>query len=65
MGLDNGIVVKNLDRNNIPNFIKLPFGWDLEKDHIEIAYWRKCWGIRNDILDILHGSFKGESYADI
>ena len=37
MGLDNGLVIRK--RN--------------QKVSKEIAYWRKCWNIRGDILDII------------
>lgn len=54
MGLDNGIIIEcpYEDFETIPYF---------EKDDVskylgnELAYWRKCWGIRNDILSVLHG----------
>ena len=37
--------------------------WSKELRHDdEIAYWRKCWNIRNDILAILGGSGGIETY---
>ena len=54
MGLDNGIMIRRKDN--------LPFGvrhfdndeWQKEpRCDIEVAYWRKCWGVRAIILDIL------------
>lgn len=54
MGLDNGFVVHGLKRKDIPLFVKLPFDFDLKDDSIEIAYYRKCWGLRNMIVNTLH-----------
>ena len=57
IGLDNGIVVRKKDRSSkieLPSFVK--DRWDFsETDQVEIAYWRKCWGIRDRILDVLGG----------
>ena len=53
MGLDNGFVIQNVNRQMVPNFVQLPFPDD-DSDGIEIAYWRKCWGVRSAILDALH-----------
>ena len=57
MGLDNGIYVK---RNKEQERAKLP-----NKDFFwgdEVAYWRKCWGIRNAILNILGRNNGMEDY---
>ena len=54
MGLDNGIVVKNVNKKDVPNFVILPPDYRTDNE-FEIVYWRKCWGIRNIILDTLHG----------
>ena len=54
MGLDNGIIIKKINKeqiNKIPDYINVEIYND---NKVEIAYWRKCWGIRNEILDILH-----------
>ena len=54
MGLDNGIYVKSnkriITREQLPNGIIYPFNKDYEGD-VEIAYWRKCWGLRDDIMN--------------
>lgn len=57
MGLDNGIDVKGIQYEEFPEGIGIDeyffddgYG---EYNEIEIAYWRKCWNIREDILDIL------------
>lgn len=53
MGLDNGIVIRH--KEGKPIFIpkkyynsKYTIGDNL---HYEVAYWRKCWGIRKAIID--------------
>ena len=62
MGLDNGIVIRKLPEGKIkeiPNFLKIEvYG----NGDVEIAYWRKCWGIRNDIITKLHLSDTDYSY---
>lgn len=52
MGLDNGFICKNIKRDEIPSYVRLP--WDCRDEDVEIAYFRKCWGIRNEILEKLH-----------
>ena len=52
MGLDNGFICKNIKRNEIPSYVRLP--WDCRDEDIEIAYFRKCWGIRGEIIRLLH-----------
>ena len=54
MGLDNGIIVRNIKKEDIPSSIDR-FGIGNE-----FAYWRKCWGIRDNILRILDVDLKGE-----
>ena len=61
MGLDNGIVAIGLTRDNIPSFVQLPFSKDQTPDEIDITYWRKCWGLRGDILDVLHASYQEDT----
>ena len=54
MGLDNGIEIKR--RADLPAFAfayfdkqyLVKYNYDLE-----VAYWRKCWNVRNIIIDIL------------
>lgn len=55
MGLDNGIQVKRTpETNKIPELKVFNQAYDKElKYDFEAAYWRKCWGLRNDILDII------------
>lgn len=65
MGLDNGIVVKSnkrqLTRNDLPTGIVYPFNEDYQND-IEIVYWRKCWGIRNEIMNTFGWRFIEDQY---
>ena len=64
MGLENGIVIKNVTRKQIPFFwpFRFPHDKDLDGD-AEICYWPKCWGLREIILlDILHTNDEGDEY---
>ena len=62
MGLDNGFLVKGLKAQDIPSFLILPLRRPFKfnsDDEIEIAYWRKCWGVREAILQAIHGKEGG------
>ena len=48
MGLDNGIIVKDVTREQLPRFIRYPF--NLDYDYVEVCYWRKWWGLRDKFL---------------
>ena len=52
MGLDNGIYVvsnkREITKDMLPNIISYP--WSSDYKPIEIAYFRKYWGMRNEIL---------------
>ena len=54
MGLDNGWIVKSdkreLTRADLPAQIRYPFDKDYQNE-IEIAYARKWWGVRTDLLN--------------
>ena len=52
MGLDNGFICKNIKLDEIPSYVRLPC--DCRDEDIEIAYFRKCWGIRGEIIRLLH-----------
>ena len=54
MGLDNSFVCKNIQRKDIPNWVKLPWETGVERDKQYLAYFRKYWGIRGEILAKLH-----------
>lgn len=66
MGLDNGFIVRGIKKKDIPSFVKLPFPeQNRDNGEIEIAYWRKCWGLRNKILGILHSRFQDKYIIDV
>lgn len=53
MGLDNGIVIR---RNTAPECASKIFHeeeWEKKYNHIDVAYWRKCWNVRNRVFDLL------------
>jgi hypothetical protein len=54
MGLDNGIEIRRKD--NLPNCV-LCFDNDESRKRynydLEVAYWSKCWNVRNIIFDVL------------
>ena len=54
MGLDNGFLVKSnirkITRDMLPADINYPFEEDYNGEP-EVIYWRKCWGLRNDIME--------------
>lgn len=66
MGLDNGLFVKGIDQKDVPSFVRIPFHFNSKnKDHsINFIYMRKCWGIRNDILNLIHGNEQDCSNID-
>lgn len=51
MGLDNGFIIAH------PREVKVPFGEVFLDEEQEVAYWRKCWNVREVILYILHGDY--------
>ena len=68
MGLDNGFYVKSkkrkITREMLPSIIKYPFDIDYG-DNVEIVYWRKNWGLRYGVLDILGKRFEDEYKYEI
>jgi hypothetical protein len=46
MGLDNGVVLKTKLKHNIPNF----FDWRNNHEELDVCYWRKFWGFRNEVV---------------
>lgn len=56
MGLDNGVVVhsniRNLTREMLPE-LDYPHSTDYCDNGIEIVYWRKNWGLRNEVVNYL------------
>lgn len=57
MGLDNGIVLRRKDRQKIelPSFVKDMWESIDTDGAVELAYWRKCWGIRDRIINLFGG----------
>ena len=73
MGLDNGIhlITKHqLDLNDWeikPDYVAISFDEFSTKEHndgyyYDVCYWRKCWDLRNIIIDILGCSSEGGVY---
>ena len=62
MGLDNGIVIKSNKRIKVPFWVR-PTYRTPNMDGIELCYWRKCWGLGNDILNVLDDSEDDYSYS--
>lgn len=65
MGLDNGICVKKNALTKSINLNDTFIGDSYNRDEIDITYWRKCWGLRNDIIDYLTKKYKvnDDSYS--
>lgn len=63
MGLDNGIIYKNIQHKcAVGPFIR----WaaeSIETNEIELCYWRKCWNIRREILAILNAPQDGGEFS--
>lgn len=56
MGLDNGIVLRYKGDVEAPSYVSIERFYN-ENDEVEweICYWRKCNGLRNDIVRMLGG----------
>ena len=55
MGLDNGIYIKGYRKK--PFYVKDDL-YD-QSNQIDLAYWRKYWGLRNDIINIIYANYYG------
>ena len=55
MGLDNGIYIKGYRKK--PFYVKDDL-YD-QSNQIDLAYWRKHWGLRNDIINIIYENYYG------
>ena len=53
MGLDNGIYIKGYRKK--PFYVKDDL-YD-QSNQIDLAYWRKYWGLRNDIINIIYDNY--------
>lgn len=64
MGLDNGIILRDVNSKElvVNKLINLD---NLEDTSTEICYWRKCWRIRNAIVEKLHFNDNEESKLDV
>ena len=58
MGLDNGIIIKNLPKEDYKYFTNIIDKITTEKDEVEICYWRKCYNIRHIFLSTFNYSNK-------
>lgn len=62
MGLDNGIKVRFYGKEpTLPEGVILPFPFG---DYYHFAYWRKFWGFRNEVTDLL-GSESDEAETEL
>lgn len=52
---DNGIYIKGYKKK--PFYIKDEF-YD-QSNQIDLAYWRKYWRLRSDMIDIIYAEYKG------
>ena len=60
MGLDNYITIKNKKRSELPKLFHYPL--DEDYNGVDICYWRKCWGLRRDILTGIGQPTGGNDY---
>lgn len=62
MGLDNGIYIKKNDLTKSIN-IEERFSTSYDGDNsVDVTYWRKCWGLRNDIIKYLCNKYDANEY---
>lgn len=67
MGLDNGIVVYSKIPFDLPKEVKPSDSWAIvHKDGVDVlyemflCYWRKCWNVREVMLEIIADRLRGE-----
>ena len=62
MGLDNSIEIKRTSyTDSISELRQFNLDWDNKHEYdFSVCYWRKCWNIRNGILDILGDRFSDQ-----
>ena len=53
MGLDNGFILRTESAVDAPAFVEL-FDYEFKDNEVEVVYWRKCWGLRDAVLKVLH-----------
>lgn len=57
MGLDNGIYIKNYKHK--PFYVKEQLYE--QKNNITLAYWRRYWGLRTDMMNIVFADYTGNN----
>ena len=78
MGLDNGIVARNININDVPRYLRSRVDEHDQYNEVvtdgridfvkngekeyEFCYWRKCWGVRNGILGVLQAEMYGDKF---
>lgn len=63
MGLDNGIIYKNIQHKCMVGPLMRWAAESIEENEIELCYWRKCWNIRREILAILNAPQDGGEFS--
>ena len=67
MGLDNGIIIECKSKEEAQSIIDDAAthlnSLDLYQTEVEVCYWRKCWNIRREILEVLHAGDEGGKYT--
>lgn len=53
MGLDNGIMVAGVSSEEIPTALEV----SQLSSGIEVCYWRKWWGFRNEVVNYLRNKY--------
>lgn len=63
MGLDNGIQIKrNTSTNSIPELKQFELAYDNKHQFdFEVCYWRKCYNIRNMIMDVVESAYDNDN----
>ena len=67
MGLDNGLVIKRVAVSEIPKYVKCIKLYTNEVFdnkrcvEVELIYFRKCWGIRDSIMQEISGKDNGRT----
>lgn len=68
MGLDNGAYIKSNKRKLTREMLPKGILYRFEKDYcgeIEILYWRKCWGLRDNTLRLFNHMSDNDYKFDI
>ena len=63
MGLDNGFILKITANKDFPEIIKKRIDIHAFTDpNCEVIYWRKCYSMREDVLDIIQEPGKPDEF---